>query len=101
MFFKAYFSLKNMLIKILGGIDVLLGIFLMFVNNLNFPKTILFLFGIILLVKGSLGLFKNFASWIDGIGGLIFILSIVISFPVWICVILGLLLFQKGIFSFL
>ena len=99
--FKEYFSLKNMLVKILGGIDVLLGVFLIFINSLNFSKTALMIFGIILLIKGSLGLFKNFACWVDGLAGFVFLLAIVVSIPGIICIILGLLLLQKGIFSFL
>ena len=89
-----------MLVKILGGIDVLLGIFLVFLNNFNFSKTALIIFGIVLLLKSSLGLLKNFASWIDFLAGIVFLLSILVSIPGFICVILGLLLLQKGGFSF-
>ena len=90
-----------MLIKVLGIIDVLLGVFLIFLGQLNFPAKVLLVFAIILLVKASLGLFQDFASWVDGVAGLFYILSTIIHIPAIIGIILGLLLIQKGVFSFL
>jgi len=90
-----------MLIKALGVIDFIGGIFLLFVSGTKFPYLILLVFGIILLIKSGIGLLRDFASWIDLIAGIVFIL--LIFFPVyWVfCLIAGILLIQKGIVSFL
>ncbi len=90
-----------MLVKILGAIDLIGGLILLFLSGFNLPTIFLIILGVILIIKSSFGLWKNFASWTDLISGIIFILFI--FFPVhWIiCLILGILLIQKGIFSFL
>ena len=90
-----------MLVKILGAIDVIAGLILIFGPGINFPSSIVIIFGIVLLAKSSLGLLKDFASWIDFLAGLTFLLSVIISVPVIISVIIGLLILQKGVFSFL
>ncbi len=90
-----------MLVKILGSMDIIIGIILIFEKNLNLSTKLLLIFGIILLLKCSLGLLKDFASWIDFLSGLVFILLIIISIPWFITFILGILLIQKGVFSFL
>jgi len=48
-----------------------------------------------------MGLLRDFASWIDLASGIILILSIFFHIPLVICIIAGILLIQKGIFSFL
>jgi len=90
-----------MLVKVLGAIDLIGGLILLFCSGFELPLFLLVTLGIILLIKSSLGLLKNFASWIDFASGIVFLL--LIFFPVFwiICVILGILLIQKGIFSFL
>jgi hypothetical protein len=90
-----------MLVKVLGVIDFIGGVFLLFLSKKKFPFLILLVFGIILLVKAGIGLLKDFASWIDLVAGIVFIL--LIFFPLhWIfCLIAGALLIQKGIVSFL
>ena len=90
-----------MLVKALGVIDLIAGLILTFVTSINFPSHFLIVFGIILLVKSSLGFLKDFASWVDFLAGIIFLASIIISVPIVISLIFGLLLLQKGIFSFL
>ena len=89
-----------MLVKILGGIDFISGLILI-IGAKFIPYQILIFFGIILLIKALIGLLRDFASWIDFSAGVIFIL--LIFFPVhWIiCLIVGILLIQKGIFSFI
>jgi hypothetical protein len=91
-----------MLVKVLGVIDFIAGLILIFGIGIELPSTLLILFGIILLIKSFLGgIPKNFGSLTDLSAGTIFILFI--FFPIhWIiCLIAGILLIQKSIFSFL
>jgi len=90
-----------MLIKILGGVDVILGIFLIFLSSFRSSKSLLLVFGMVMIAKSFLGFLKDFASWIDVSAGLIFLLSTIISISQIISIIVGLLVLQKGIFSFL
>jgi len=91
-----------MLLKILGAIDLILGLILILLGTgILIPKDILIIAGGILLVKSSFCVLKDFASWVDFIGGGIFLLSIMVDVPEMIVIISGLLIAQKGIFSFL
>ena len=90
-----------MLVKVLGIIDVLAGGILIFGAGVNLPYYAFLILGIILLAKFFLGLPKDFASWIDFSCGVILLLSAVITIPQIISIIFGLLVIQKGIFSFL
>jgi len=89
-----------MLVKIFGIIDILAGIVLFFNSSIGF-KTVFLVFGMILLSKSILGMLQDFASWIDLLSGIVFLLMIIFSVPVFIAVICGILLIQKGILSFL
>jgi hypothetical protein len=89
-----------MLVKILGTVDFIIGVILMFGTRF-LPHQILIFCGITLLIKSGIGLLKNFASWIDLVAGIVFILSIFLQVPLAICLITGILLIQKGIFSFI
>ena len=90
-----------MLVKILGVIDLISGILLFFGAGMKISNFILIIFGIILIIKSSLGMWQDFASWIDLLGGVIFLVMVVISLPWIIILIIGILLLQKGVFSFL
>ena len=91
-----------MLLKILGGIDLISGLILILLGTgIVFSKTILIFMGMLLLLKSSFGLLKDFASWIDFLCGAIFILSAFFDISIWISAIFGVLIFQKGLFSFL
>jgi hypothetical protein len=90
-----------MLVKVLGLIDFLAGLILIFGINFKIPFLILIIFGIVLLIKAGIGLLKDFASWIDLFCGTIFILLIFLPIFWIICLIASVLLIQKGIFSFL
>jgi len=90
-----------MLIKLLGGIDFIAGLLLIFGAGAKLPSALLLVFGIILLVKSLFGLLKDFASWIDFLCGLSFIILMFFQIPVFITMILGILIVQKGFFSFL
>ncbi|HJX50225.1 MAG TPA: hypothetical protein VJ438_02060 [Candidatus Nanoarchaeia archaeon] len=89
-----------MLVKILGAVDLIAGLVLIFGTRFV-PHSILIFFGIALLIKAGIGLLRDFASWIDLFAGIIFILSIFFQMPLLICLIPGILLIQKGIFSFI
>ena len=88
-----------MLVKILGGIDLIAGIMLLF-SGLGFPTQVLLFFGIVLIIKSSFGMLKDFASWVDFLGGVTFLLLMIINIPFFIGLIVGILLIQKGGFSF-
>ncbi|MGD9276194.1 MAG: hypothetical protein PVJ67_03405 [Candidatus Pacearchaeota archaeon] len=90
-----------MLVKILGGIDLIAGIIMMFNRLVSFPNEVLIFIGIVLIVKASFGLFKNFASGIDLFAGIIILFLIFFSVPIWINIIAGVLLIQKGLMSFI
>ena len=88
-----------MLVAILGIIDIISGLILLFGAGISFPSSFLAVLGLILLAKSSLGMFKDFGSWIDFLAGLILLLSIIVNMPTLISVIIGLLILQKGAFS--
>lgn len=88
-----------MLVKILGAIDVISGLILIFGANNKLPSIMLIILGVALMIKAGIGLFKDFASWIDFCSGVIFILLIFFQIPWVICIIAGVLVLQKGIFS--
>jgi hypothetical protein len=88
-----------MLVKVLGAIDIIIGIIFIFAANIELNSSILIFLGLVLLAKSSLGMLKDFASWIDFLSGIFLLLMVVISVPAFILFILGLLLLQKGFFS--
>jgi len=91
-----------MVVKILGAIDMLAGLLLIFGAGLDLPWQPLFIFGALLLFKSFLGgIPKDPASIIDFLGGIVLLLSILIAFPWYILLIFGILVIQKSIFSFL
>jgi len=90
-----------MLVKILGAIDFIGGLLLLFISGFSLPFQIFVFFGAVFLIKSLLGFLKDFASWVDLISGVIFILLIFFTIPWFICLIFAILLIQKGIFSFL
>jgi hypothetical protein len=90
-----------MLVRVLGIIDFIIGLILIFGNNAELPYLMLLIIAIILFVKSGIGLLRDFASWIDLIAGIIFILRIFFPVSGIICIISGILLIQKGIISFL
>lgn len=90
-----------MLVKILGVIDFLAGLILLFGTGIKIPNMLLLIFGIALLVKSFFGMLKDFASWIDFSCGLVLILSSFFVLPLFISIIFAVLILQKAIFSFL
>ena len=91
-----------MLIKILGGIDVVFGLLLILLGaGIPVGKNILMFIGVVLLIKSSLGFLKDFGSWTDFVGGIFALLSVFFPFLKIIDLIIGLVLIQKGVVSFL
>lgn len=89
-----------MLVKVLGALDLIGGLFLLLGTEISSLFILLLILGVVFLIKAGIGLLKDFASWIDLFGGAIFILLMFFHVPLIICIISGLLLIQKGIFSF-
>ncbi len=90
-----------MLVKILGVVDLIIGLILIFGSSAKLPYLMLLIIAIILFTKAGIGLLRDFASWIDLVTGLIFILLIFFTVSGVICIIAGILIIQKGIISFL
>jgi len=90
-----------MLVKVLGVLDFIGGLILLFGSGVKIPSVILTILVIIFLIKAAIGLLRDFASWIDFISGIVFIFMIFFNVPWVICLIPAILLIQKGIVSFL
>lgn len=90
-----------MLVKILGGIDIVSGLILLSGAGIKIPHMIPLVFGIVLLVKSLFGMFKELGSWIDISTGIILILSSFFAMPIFISIIFAVLILQKGAVSFL
>jgi hypothetical protein len=90
-----------MLVKILGGIDLIGGLILIVAGSMKLPLFILLAFAAILIIKAIIGGFRDFAGWIDITASILFVLSIFFQIPWVICLIGGILLIQKGAVSFL
>jgi len=88
-----------MLVKILGIIDIILGIFLILASGIDANTKLLIFFGAILITKSSFGMLQDFGSWVDILCGAAFILLIFITIPKLIIIVLAVLLIQKGFFS--
>lgn len=91
-----------MIVKVFGFIDVTIGIFLIISGLIKqFPSEILWIMGLILILKGTFFISSlNIVSIFDIIIGTVIILSIYTSFSFLFLLILSLYLIQKGIFSF-
>ena len=88
-----------MLIKILGAIDLLAGATFLFALGIGVNTTLLLYLGIILLMKSSLGMLKDFASWVDILSGICLLLLIFFNLPSILLIIFAALLIQTGVFS--
>ncbi|MAG10942.1 hypothetical protein CMI44_01365 [Candidatus Pacearchaeota archaeon] len=91
-----------MLVKILGVIDAIVSIiFLLAILGFSLSPSIYIIFGVILLAKSSLGMLKDFASWIDFLGGIFLLLLITINIPKFMLIAMGIMIIQKAFFSFI
>ena len=85
---------------LLGLIDVLIGIdFGLMAFGILSLKIISLIFGIYLMGKG-LVFISSIASFIDLFAGILLIASYFVVLPSFLLIIAGLLVVQKGIFSF-
>ena len=90
-----------MLVKIFGAFDLVIGVVLVFLSSLNPSAGMLMFFGVVSMTKSSFGMLRDFASWIDLLAGIILGLAILVKIPALLGIVLGILVFQKGIFRFL
>jgi len=88
-----------MLVKILGVIDIVAAVMLIFSQNHIISTTFFVIFGVIMILKSVMGFFRNFGSWIDLTGGLSLILSVFFILPWIMLIICSVLVLQKGIAS--
>ena len=89
-----------MLVKILGLADLIIGILIVFLSQFNPPANVLISFSVIAFSKSSLGMLRDFGSWIDFSAGIVLGIAILTSIPLAISIIVGILVLQKGVFSF-
>jgi len=90
-----------MLVKILGILDLISGLVLIFGLYKFLPNFFIILLGVLVLLKSSLGMFKDFAGWIDFFAGVILFLTISGQVPWFACFIGGILVLQKAVVSFI
>ena len=92
-----------MIIKILGVLDIFIGIiFWLFGIFHIIPNSFILLLGLVLLIKGIIfvtGL--SIISVLDIISGIIIITASSIEMPNFVIIIITIFLIQKGIFSML
>ena len=86
-----------MFIKLLGAVDLAAGILML----LSLKSVFLF-FAIYLAAKAVIFSLMGFnlGSIVDFLAGIVFALSLLFVMPHFIAVIFGLVLIQKGVFSF-
>ncbi|MBI4155039.1 hypothetical protein HY498_03065 [Candidatus Woesearchaeota archaeon] len=86
-----------MILQLFGVMDILSGIVLG-LNYFGYFKEIGLIFALYLLIK-SIIFIKGFASWVDLLTFIVFLLVIYGSYGMWVWIFV-LWLLQKGIFSF-
>ena len=87
-----------MLIKVFGLMDLLAAI--VFASaQWGFGLYLGKIIAIYLIVK-SLLFITDFASWVDFLSGIIILISIILQIPSLISIVHGILIIQKGLFSF-
>ena len=86
--------------KMFGVADLIIGMTLVFLSSFNPSANILISFSIIAFTKSSLGMLRDFGSWIDFSAGILLGIAILINIPLFLSLVVGFLVLQKGIFSF-
>lgn len=89
-----------MLVKMFGLADLLIGMTLVFLSGFNPPTNVLIYFSLIAFTKSTFGMLKDFGSWIDFSAGVVLGIAILINVPLFLSLVVGILVLQKGIFSF-
>lgn len=89
------------IIKILGALDILVGMLFWLFGIFGFvPKNLILTIAFLLLIKGIVFLIsKDIASILDVICSLIIFSALSISMPKLVVILVALFLIQKGIFS--
>jgi hypothetical protein len=92
-----------MIIKILGILDIFMGICFWLFGIFNFVNSgLILILGLILLIKGIAFLTSlSIASILDIISAIIFIISSSVVMPHLVVILVSLFLLQKGAFSLL
>ena len=91
-----------MLVKLLGGIDLVCGItFLLLVVQVDVYTRILLLCAMFLFMKGLLVFTGDVLSGVDIVASLLLLSAVIFSIPVLVLWIFALALFAKGGASFL
>jgi len=90
-----------MIIKILGVLDIFIGLCFWLFGIFNIiPSSFILILGLFLLVKGFIfitGL--SVTSFLDIISGVVIILASSMSFPNLVIILVAIFLIQKGVFS--
>ena len=89
-----------MLVKVFGAVDLIIGMMIVFLSYLNLPSNVLISFSIIAFTKSSFGMLRDFGSWIDFSAGILLGIAILINIPLFLSLVVGILVLQKGVFSF-
>lgn len=91
-----------MVMKILGAIDLIIGIcFIIFFKFGFFPKNFILFLGIFLLIKGGIfSIEPNFGSTLDIISAFIIIGCVYFKIPFFLAIFVFAFLLQKALFSF-
>ena len=90
-----------MLVKIFGLIDLIGGIILVFSLQDSIGTQAPIVIGLALIIKSSLGRWKEIAGWMDLFAGIVFLLVTILPVPDFIGIIAGILILQKGIVGFM
>ncbi len=90
-----------MLVKVLGALDLLAGAILALSILTEIQFYVLVVLGIAVLVKSFIGFPKDFGAWIDFLTAVVLILAAFVTVPAVVKIVLALLIFQKGVASFL
>ena len=92
-----------MLVKILGALDILAGLFLWLSIPFSIPGIILGILGVCILLKGIIfiGFGLDILSAMDIIAGIIIIVSATISMPIILISLVSIYLIGKGVISVL
>lgn len=91
------------IVKILGTLDLLVAIFFWSFGFWHIiPAGIIAFFAFVILIKGvSFSIMRDFASFGDIVCSLVMFLSLYISLPIFVFIVVSFYLLQKGIFSLL
>ena len=89
-----------MLVKVLGAIDLIISLIIFSHSwGLTLPGEVLIVMAVILFIKGIFIFTGDIASGMDWIVGIVLIIESFFVLPVFVLIIAGFLLLQKGFLS--